>query len=143
MSDTLNSRQIGEAIELIRKLAPKYNAVIDKANAAVLRIEEFLNVECSVGLPVSVNFQSPGGICVVLWYARIAGKYRIGLDVGEGPIPWPECRGRHKLKAYGHLPELLMKIANAVETAIGVAEEGEAWRCSLISALDCPIGGGA
>lgn len=148
MSDTLNSRRVTEAIDQIRKLAPKYIAATDKANAAVARIERFLNDECSIGMPASVlveksdGWRGVGSYRTSLVYERIDGKYRIGIRTLQGVVCWSSCPRHLKLKVIEFLPELLQKIDEKVETAMrGLEKNMEAWCCAMLSALDCEEGG--
>ena len=134
--------QLRDAIRRIRDLTPELNAVTDKANAIVARVEKFLNDECSVGIPAYVRVgpsseSDDGAIEVQTWlaYARVDGKFRIAVQTTvngepEENKPWPACQREVKLEVLDYLPKLLTKIADEVSEVIaktdntaGVVEE--------------------
>ena len=123
----------------IRELAPQINAATDEANATVMRVEKFLNDECSVGLPESVVVgKRDSGMSLI--YERIDGKYRIGLRLATtcnvSVIAWPSCERRHKAWAIVYLPVLLQKIAKHMGETVEVIEQSVGWRRMVLDVPD-------
>jgi len=148
MTDELN-----KAIKQIKKLSPSLNAAADEANAIVQRVEAFLADECSVGIGADYCFASEGRgepdddqkQETYLSYARIAGKYRFGIQTvlvknasmegqnapsayactctTETLVPWASCSREEKLKAFPVLPGLLTMIADTMSEQIKTANE--------------------
>ncbi len=86
------TEDLKKAIESLREVSPKLNAATDEANRVVALVEEFLNDECSIGLPVERevpelfervrDFDQTGetmGRAIYLAYERLGDKYRIVL----------------------------------------------------------------
>jgi hypothetical protein len=117
------------AIESLRSLTPRLNAATDLANKTVRDAEEFLNEECSAGIPACVQFRSSeNGPGYFLEYKRIGQRFRIAVvqatDEGRelSVRPWSDCTRDEKLESFKKLPELLARIAKDVETMVNEAE---------------------
>lgn len=159
------TEELRKSINRIRELTPSLNQATNDAMRIVEAVEQFLNEECSVGVPAEVAFH--GGDVVssddgpvdeqfTLVYERIDGRYRIGVaicyyncdDEGEREslrkrdvTPWGSCDRAMKFASFRKLPTLLETIAKDVERAMArVVETADAAR-EVLQALELPARG--
>ena len=118
----MDLRPVREVEGRLRTASLRLNEITDKAISAVRQTEQFLNEECSIGLPVSVPASVNSEIRLA--YSRIGGKYRIcivGKD--ENARPWADCPRDEKLKTFNALPNLLEAIAIETEKMVAAVRE--------------------
>jgi hypothetical protein len=129
----------------LRQVSSQLNQATDDAAKMVAEVETFLNNECSVGVPASVEFAEDRSVAATpikryLSYARVNGKFRIAItsvafvvdedgdDVQKElePIAWPSAPRDYKLASIAVMPELLKAIvseaAMKIEKASGAVD---------------------
>ncbi len=139
-----------QSVERLRALSLKLNEATDKASEVVVLVEAFLNNDCSIGLPASVDvyrYEEDEGVeQLVVSYERWNGEYQIVVTLsswfvptGEGTThvrkPWAQCPRDLKLKALQKLPELLHKVAEEAEKLIGDTTETTEVISDMLAAL--------
>lgn len=108
-----------EAIDQLRTMSVQLNEATDVATATILRVEKFLNEECSIGMWGMVeqkNETDPHSDYVAIRYDRYEGQFRIMALIrrGDDPVafkPWVNCNRETKLKTFLMLPGLIRVIA--------------------------------
>lgn len=119
-----------KAIERLRDSSTLLNRVTDEAANLIKQVEHFLNHECSLGIPASVEIDSRGTWCEWLEYRRVGPYFRIAVvmgDVEEGPEnfsikPWSECSRKVKLDSIDKIPELINKISENVDEKLAKSQ---------------------
>ncbi|HYH65480.1 MAG TPA: hypothetical protein VD866_12360 [Urbifossiella sp.] len=119
------------SIDAIRANASQLNALTDHAGHVVQKVEEFLNEQCSVGVPAYVQFrgdgEDPEG--TYLAYRRVGPRYRIAIvevdDRGDDTEhkAWSDSPRDLKLESFSKLPTLLAQVADRVKTMIDNTKE--------------------
>jgi hypothetical protein len=119
--------ELKKAVDKLRDSTRRLNEATDKAGAIINEVEAML---ASIGVGrygcaiVSADHNHEHGISVYtsLVYARIAGKYRIGVEWGHSDDPesntlkpWAECSREEKLQSFAKLPDLLEKLSAEVD----------------------------
>lgn len=129
------TESLSKSIEKIREVATGLNKATDDAQATVALVEKFLS-KCSIGIGAHVQFSDDDlseemSRQTYLSYMRVDGSFRIAVnwslcrENAENGIPefktmsdeqnpavaWGSCSRDIKLKSFGSLPELLVKIA--------------------------------
>lgn len=127
-------QELASAVGRLRTSTARLNSLTDKVADLVREVEDFLNVECSVGITASVKIEEDGDENGSWWeyleYDRCGDRFRIIVRSGhdyDGPAedsekPWVECSRETKLKAAEKLPQLLIAIADAVDEKIETAQ---------------------
>jgi prefoldin subunit 5 len=117
-------------IESIRTLSSQFNALSDDINETIARIEHFLNVTCSLGLPafVPVSATPDGPPGTYLEYRRVGNRFRIAVvytdtNLTETVKPWADCTRDEKIESFKKLPDLLAKIVQELKSRIKDAQE--------------------
>jgi hypothetical protein len=141
MSDSLRA-----SVERLKQSTAQLNKITDEAAQTVLAMEAFLNKECSVGIEAYVLVASEpleGGVeeSTVLGYQRWQGKFRITVTIGIDPEqtetkPWAEWNRETKLETVKKLPELLEKIAVAVDAHVLAAQQATETVAAALKAID-------
>lgn len=135
--DNLNGIDLNTSYGLsrLRDSTPKLNQACDRATKIVSDVEKILNDELSVGIYADVLIDSEDNdygvvFLTVLAYQRHNSKYRIVIAHGmEGdPSDWvstafAECKRDDKLAAIKFLPELVEKIADAVDDRVAAVSD--------------------
>jgi hypothetical protein len=131
------SKKVRKAIDSLREISPHLNDATTAANQVVERVEQFLNEECSIGIPCWIladkvkGDEGPAEQHIWLGYDRVNGKFRIavehlvqhgGRQDNLGPQPWASCPRDVKLTTLPKLPRLLEEIA---EEAQKMAEKND------------------
>jgi hypothetical protein len=123
----------------LRSLTPELNAVTDRAATLVLAVEHFLNEECQLAIPASVQCvlgdENNGRVRfgVQLEYSRWEGKFRLIVadfvkddrddeDISNR-LPWANCTRDRKLATVDLIPHLLMRIGKTVQSTIKDAKK--------------------
>jgi hypothetical protein len=123
----------------LRQVSDQLNQATDDAAKMVAEVETFLNTECSIGVPASVEFaqERPDETTMIkryLAYARVSGKFRIAItsaaffvnedgdDVRQElePVAWPSAPREYKLASVAVMLELLKAI---IENATSKVEK--------------------
>ena len=128
MADSLS-----DSVGKLRQSSARLNRLTDEAGATVKEVEDFLNDECSIGIPAHICVQSspePYEDSQYLEYRRFAGRFRIAVvwcpsaaPERETVKPWSDCARDEKLQTIGMLPDLLSEIAKNIDERIVEAEE--------------------
>ncbi len=106
-----------EAVDQLRKMSVQLNEATDTATTTILRVEKFLNEECSIGMWGMVDQNQPDPPeNVAIRYDRFESQFRILAQIrrGDEPVafkPWVNCNRETKLKTFLMLPGLLNIIA--------------------------------
>jgi hypothetical protein len=112
------------------------NALTDKANNVVRRVEIFLRESCRVGgwasayVPIpeeDENPEDPRTIETYLRYERFKGEYRITVTHlidgnAQETRPWAECSRDTKLKTLEALPELIDELHKKVSKQVALVQ---------------------
>jgi hypothetical protein len=148
----MSEKKLREAVESLRNLTPRLNAVTDLANETVRNVENFLNDQLSLGIPACVlvsaeddddDDDDPAG--TYLEYRRVGPRFRIAVVVTDSLgrdatiKAWSDCSRTEKLSTFKKLPELLTKLATQVAEDILNAEQAAKEVDSLITVLRTPI----
>lgn len=124
-------KELREAVESLRSLAPRLNKITDEANEIVRSVEQFLNEECSVGISAHFRYKDFEGTTdggVFLEYRRVGQKYRIAIVEADDNYrdtsvkPWADSSRQDKLESFPYLPELLRHIAEKVSEQVQKVE---------------------
>jgi hypothetical protein len=116
---TENGRtDLQEAVNQLRKMSVQLNEATDIATTTILRVEKFLNEECSIGMwgMVEKKSETDPPETVAIRYDRFESQFRIMAQIrrGDEPVafkPWVNCNRETKLKSFPMLPGLLNIIA--------------------------------
>jgi hypothetical protein len=154
------TEQLRISIEDLRTLSPQLNKATDGASRTVQTIEQLLNDECSIGIPVEVGVErhhDGAGFSLGLGYRRVNGKFRIAVvnheyvvdeegnrlrDNRNEPVTqdeavaWNDATRGDKLKTFRRLPELLQELAKEVRENILHVEETTAAVEKIKAALE-------
>ena len=135
-----------DAVQSLRSISPRLNAITDRANETVRDVEQFLNDECSIGLPAFTVISFDNGdeedyAGTYLGYVRVGPKYRIAVATLDNASniqsvkPWTDCSREEKLESFGKLPDLLARIAERAEEQIQTAEKAAKTVADTLAAL--------
>lgn len=128
---------LSESLRELRNSTKELNALTDKANDRVQRIERFLVQECSVGGEAHVHVKSMDKIpdipnapewSTYLGFERYGGSHRIVVThLLEGDPretkPWAECKRNIKVQSLEALPELIAKLSDRVRKQVTDLED--------------------
>lgn len=154
MTDSLR-----HSISDIRDISPKLNAATDRASETVVRVEQFLNDECGIGLAAqcqvdAVQISEGKQRITYLSYARVGGKFRIAVETEiyceftndqgfadqsweqEDLKPWVNCPRDMKVEAFPMLPDLLEAVAEKAKKAVKAVEDSVAAVDKILAALE-------
>ena len=123
---------LSKQLHALQKSTDDLNALTDRANEIVRRVEVFLREKCRVGGQASVAVDSltqdhshDGGPIIepYLDYERYKGDFRILVSTFidnelHDSKPWSECSREVKLKALDALPELIGKLHEMVNSQL-------------------------
>ncbi len=127
-------QELTSAVGRLRTSAARLNSLTDEVADLVREVEDFLNVECSVGVTASVKIEEDenqdGSWWQYLEYHRKGDRFRITVREGHdfSGMPedceksWAEVTREMKLKAAEKLPQLLIAIADAVDKKVETAQ---------------------
>lgn len=149
----MSDLDLSSAIDVLRRITPQLNEIIDRHNATVAATEETLQA-IGVGLRAEVQFENHfeeyvnaveyGGDdrswsrhwISLLTYRRHSGAYRICVEVrwADPPgekwveksfLPWEQLPRDVKLRAFPSLPLLVQEIGKEAQMLMAAAEEVE------------------
>ena len=122
---------LSNALDKLRASSFRLNQLTDEAGAMVAEVEDFLNQECSIGVPVYVSVKESddcaGNGSQYLGYQRVGVRFRIAVSWGEDPRedqvkPWSDCTRAVKIETLKMLPDLIGKIGEKVDETIAEVE---------------------
>ncbi len=140
------STKLTTSLQNLKGYSATMNKVTDEANETIRMVEQFLNEECSIGLPCSVTVsefvdeeQNPVRN-VSLEYRRINSKFRIAVVTyypsgEEEEKPWSDCPREDKLDSYKKLPDLLIELTKKVMTTLSETQENTRMVAQIIKNL--------
>ncbi len=126
---------LATSIQDLRSASSQLNAITDEAARTVLKVEDFLNNECSVGIPAAVEISSEtddvhgNTHSTYLEYRRVGQRFRIAivhfddLPETESVKAWSDSPRDEKLDAFKKLPDLIIKIAVKLQERISEVQE--------------------
>jgi hypothetical protein len=131
-----------ESVARLRDLAPKLRECQAEVDAAFARVAEFLD-EARPGVTVhTADLAHPASPWSLAW-ARYEGKYRIlicdRVDSFVEPHRWSDAEPEARLATLGQLPELLLRIGEAV-AALGTLADRTAETAARVEAALTLVG---
>jgi hypothetical protein len=144
------------AVERLRTSTQRLNTICDSAAQVIRDIEAFLQ-EHHVGVAASVEVSRDDVTgegryfdITYLAYTRCKGTFRISVVVdpvsAQGPedlytTPWAECSRDTKIETLDKLPELIVELANQVDSRSARAEKALASVSGLLKTTPKKKGG--
>ena len=143
MPKLVQSQSLPKLLEDLRASSTALNQVTDDAANLVKQVENFLNKECSVGIPAQVNVEWDDDREEGVWleYRRVGANFRIALVSGdpgdENPSvrPWSDCTREEKLESIGKLPELISSISENVNKKLAESKDAIAKLSDLLHGI--------
>jgi ABC-type transporter Mla subunit MlaD len=114
-----------QAMDQLRSVSRQLNEATDEATRLIVRVERFLDQECSLGIPAGVilsETQQEGGPRkrVELKYGRLDRSFGLSITtktlvgdvvVDRTAVPLAQAPREERLRAVAELPTLLTKLA--------------------------------
>jgi hypothetical protein len=140
------STQLKTSLQNLKGYSATMNKVTDEANETIRMVEQFLNEECSIGIPCGVLLkdlvEDDGTPYRADWleYRRINGKFRIAIatywpDGDEGERAWSDCPREEKLESYKKLPDLLIELTKKVLATVTETRENTQMVSQVVKGL--------
>jgi len=146
------SDELRQAMEQLRAICPQLNQATDEATRLIVRVEKFLNQECSLGIPTGVIMSETPGVAdlvtrVELKYGRserglfglyISTKVLAGQDqvVSRTAVPLLRASREEKLNSVAELPRLLAKLAQKAADMAAKAKASTQTVSRVMNAMD-------